>query len=390
MLYLLLFILAYLIGTLLVLLRNMAEFIPAGSSDKAVEKPATPLASILIPARNEESVIAKCVESVLAQDYPNFEIIVLDDRSEDATKSILESLKQNDIHHCLTVLEGNGNVDGWLGKPRACDQLSKSANGEVLVFIDADTWMEKHTISDIVRAFEQDQVDALTIWPQQHFGSFWEKIAVPMVYFALTTLLPAVYVRRDPRWMPNFARPYFRTAFAAACGQCFAFKRSTYDAIDGHASVKDQIVEDVELAKIIKSKGYKLSMYHGIDQFHCRMYTSKEEVFSGFRKNFLRGFGDNIPFFLSAAVAHIVVFLVPYVVFVSALVMGETVLTILSGLAIFLIHLQRFLLDVRNKWSPGMGLLHGLGVIWFQRLGITVIRDYFGKRSVMWKGRTVR
>ncbi|MCC5925219.1 MAG: glycosyltransferase [Bacteroidetes bacterium] len=344
--------------------------------------------SLLIPARNEESVIERCVKSCINQDYDNLEIIILNDQSEDRTGDLLYELQATTKK--LHVLEGAGPREGWLGKPWACQRLADKATGEILMFIDADVWLEPDAVRSVVHSFKETQSDAITVWPQQHLGSQKERIVLPLVYFTLMTMLPAIYVRRDPKWMPSFIRPYFRTAFAAACGQCLAFTRSAYNSIGGHACVREEIVEDVELAKALKRNGRTISMHLGIHKIHCRMYTRDEDILEGFRKNFFAGFGRNVLFFLAAALLHMIVFILPYLLVIIGLIIGELFVVLLSFFAIVLIHLQRVLVDKRNKWNPWYGLLHIRGVLWFQRLGLTVLADHFTRRTVLWKGRPIQ
>lgn len=388
LLYILLFSLVFLSATTVVLFRNLLTFNrihdgllpPAGSP--------RPKVSILVPARNEAGVIGRCIDSCLKQNYHPLEVVVLNDQSEDETANILQELAADESR--LRVLQGKGPIEGWLGKPRACQQLGEAAEGELLVFIDADVWLEPTAVSRIVNNLYRDHLDALTVWPEQQLSGFWEKIVVPMVYFTLTTMLPADYVRRDPRWIPPVFRPYFKTAFAAACGQCIALKKDVYDAIGGHSAVKDRVVEDVELAKALKKQGFTIGMYRGNHQVHCRMYTSHRDIRQGFRKNFLAGFGNNLGLFTAAAILHIAVFILPYAGVTVGLLYGADALLLVSIAAIVLIHIQRLVVDLTNGWNPVYGLLHILGVVWFQRLGITVVSDYIMRRSVSWKGRNIQ
>ena len=345
------------------------------------------MVSLLIPARNEAAVIEKCVLSGINQTYSKLEILVLDDESEDNTPKILKKIQA--VNKSVRVITGSGPLPGWLGKPRACMQLSEAASGDLLLFIDADTWLEPNAITEIVESFLHENLDAITVWPQQHVITFWEKTVLPLVYFALITLLPVEYVKRDPRWLPHFFRPIFRTSFAAACGQCIGFSRKAYDGIGGHSSVKNEIVEDVELAKMLKIHGYRIAMYHGIGQVHCRMYNDHQSMYQGFRKNFFAGFGYSYVFFLLAAMLHIVVFILPYLLLAYSLMVGVSIITICAASSIMLIHLQRWILDRKNKWDSLFGLLHPLGVLWFQWLGITVLADRIGRRHVEWKGRSI-
>lgn len=388
MIYLLYIAAGYLAATTFIFFMNRRDFGPLLPSKSNAFDEQAPKVSILIPARNEEEVIQKCLESALTQRYPNFEVIVLDDESTDRTPRILQQLEDS-RPHTLKVIRGKPKPENWLGKPWACHQLSEEATGNILVFIDADTWLEENMVPKIVRSMGHDVVDFLTVWPKQQLGTFWEKTVIPLVYYALLSLLPVRYVHKVPGWVPNMLKPLVRPLFAAACGQCMAFKRSAYESIGGHASVKNEVVEDVALAKIIKQKGLKMKMYHGEASISCRMYTSGKELKEGFSKNFLAGFNYNIPFFLVMALLHLIVFIVPFVTLPLGIAIWDLPLILISGLCITIILFHRFILAVWFNWKPLYAFLHPLGVLWFQQLGIKLIINHFSGKKNSWKGRTV-
>ncbi|WP_142452901.1 glycosyltransferase [Gracilimonas mengyeensis] len=380
--YLLLIILAYLVFTSLVLIRNWFDFRGINDLESAQSSEAdSPLVSICIPARNEEVVIKRCVTSALLQNYPNIEVLVLDDNSTDQTSNILANIAAHNTG--LKHLSGEPKPEGWFGKPWACHQLSEQAQGEYLVFIDADTWLEKETISNTVNALQS--TDALTIWPQQHFGSFWERMQIPLIYHALFTLLPAKYVECKPRWLPKKLYPLMKENFAAACGQFVAFSKQSYKKIGGHKQVRDEIVEDVALARNLRGKDCTLTMYHGVNAVHCRMYRSHKELFEGLRKNFFAGFGKRPLPFIAMALLSLFVFVLPFFLVFS----GIPFVRQLALFSIFIIWLQRWLLDFRFGWNPLISFLHPVSVFWYQVLGATCLSDYFKGRPAKWKGRDV-
>lgn len=389
MTYLLYIAVSYLAITSVIFFLNRRDFGPLlPAKSKSFDK-QSPKVSILIPARNEQEVIRKCLESALIQSYPNFEVIVLDDESTDSTPRILQELEDSKPH-TLKVIRGKPKPDHWLGKPWACQQLSEEADGNILIFIDADTWLEEDMVAKVVRSMGRDVVDFLTVWPKQILGTFWEKTNIPLVYYALLSLLPARYVHKVPVWVPDLLKPMVRPLFAAACGQCMAFKRSAYDSIGGHASVKNEVVEDVALAKKIKEKGLKMKMYHGEASISCRMYTTGRELEEGFSKNFLAGFDYNIPLFLFMALLHISVFVLPFVTLPVGIMTNNLALSLLSGICVAVILLHRFLLAGWFDWKPIYAFLHPLAVLWFQRLGLKLVMNYFSGKKSSWKGRTVK
>ncbi|WP_445666306.1 glycosyltransferase [Fodinibius sp. AD559] len=380
--------LGYLLITGGILYLNKRDFTPLSPTPRNYFDEQAPAVTICIPARNEANSIERCVRSAIDQHYPNHHVLVLDDESTDGTSEILASLSEH-YPDTLTVINGKPKPDDWLGKSWACHQLSEQALGDIIFFIDADTWLEPETTSKVVRTMGSDVVDFITLWPQQKFGTFWEKTIIPLVYFALLTLLPTRYIYRSPKWLPGFLKQKMSPLFAAANGQFMAFKKKSYQAIGGHQSVKDNVVEDVGLAKNIKKGGFRMKMYHGKNAVSCRMYKSGKELWQGFRKNFFAGFGHNLVLFIGMGLLHIITFIIPILSLPFLFLWGSTKLTLLALAAVLLMYLQRFTVDTWFSWKLRYGFLHPLGVGWYQILGIQVLSDYFNEVSAQWKDRDI-
>lgn len=369
-----------------VLLRNRRDFKSIHCLNGEYDFKYKPKVSILIPARNEEKVIRKVVTSALNQSYFPFEVIVLNDKSEDKTGEILADLV-SEYGEQLRVYQGTERPEGWLGKPWACYQLASFANGEIFLFVDADTHLDQTHVEHIVADFGKNGEGLTTVWPQQILGSTAEKLIIPLVYYTLLGFLVTEYTRRDPRWMPTSLARMFRSMFAAACGQCIAMTRSTYEHIGGHKLVKSDVVEDVAFARAVRGMGLPVRMYHGNDSIQCRMYSNHHEIYMGFRKNFLAGFGDHLPLFIGSALLHITVFVLPIGFFITSLKCQDIYLTGLWFTAIIIPIAQRLLLNNWFKWPIWTAFTHVFGVLWFQFLGLIVVFDRLFKRKVLWKGR---
>lgn len=381
---LLLFSVFYLLLTSVILIRNRFELTPL-PVPKENEDIFT---SILIPARNEEKHIQNCIQYACNQDYSQFEVIVLNDNSTDRTIEILEVLERK-YPAKLSIINGVEKPAEWLGKPWACKQLADASNGEILLFIDADVTIHPETLSRINSAFRQYNLDMLTVWPRQILKTFWEQTIIPLVYYALVSLLPAIYTYRPPRWMPKFLAVKTRKYFSAACGQFLAFRRESYQLIGTHEAVKNRIVEDVALARLILKRGLRARMFEGFNTVSCRMYTDESEIRNGFRKNFFAGFGYNYLLFLIAAILHLVVFIFPFLIFPYSLLTDAPVWLFLSTVSIAVILLHRLILSIWFNWNPLYSLTHPLGVLWFQYLGIITLRDKFFKNKIVWKDRSL-
>ncbi|HET9915428.1 MAG TPA: glycosyltransferase, partial [Anaerolineales bacterium] len=152
-----------------------------------------PLISVCVPARNEERNIRACVEAILAQDYPDFEVIVLEDRSTDATFEILRGMSMEsdsllsqrghmqELAPALQIIHGTDLPPGWAGKPYALFQASAAARGEWLCFVDADTFLSPVTLSSCYTKAIETKADMFTIMTFQVLGSFWERVILPIV-----------------------------------------------------------------------------------------------------------------------------------------------------------------------------------------------------------------
>ncbi len=261
--------------------------------------PTNPAAiSILIPARNEASVIDNTIRAHLNQHYPSFELCLLDDASTDGTAEIAQLAAQKDPH--FRVITGQPLPSGWLGKNWACHQLAQTAQHGILVFTDADVQWQPASLTAVVALLEKSGADMLTVWPTQQTLTWGERLVVPLMSLAIMAYLPEFMVRFSP-----FA------SFAAANGQCIVMRRSAYAKIGGHQAVRANIVEDVILAKRIKSAGLKLVMVDGNHFIQCRMYDGWPEVRDGFAKNILAGHGNSILFLLFSTVFHWLIFVAP-------------------------------------------------------------------------------
>jgi len=381
------FSLIFLLLTSIVLIRNRFELLSLSKQEFSADY--QPRISVCVPARNEEARLERMILSVCGQTYPDFELLVLDDHSTDRTPEIIGALQEK-YPDRVKKITGRGKPGDWLGKPWACQQLAGRANGDILLFLDADTCIYPGMLHQIAGAFHQYDLDVITVWPGQEMKSFWEKLIVPLIYYSLVTLLPAHYVYRPPRWLPRGLKDKFGPYFAAACGQCLGFKSGAYEKIGGHEAVKNCIVEDVELAKRAKRLGLTLRMFEGVGSISCRMYQSEKEIFNGLRKNFFAGFNRSVSLFLLMGILHLAVFVVPFVTLPYSVIASEPLLLNLSAASVAIILFQRAVLAQWFRWGPAYGFLHPMAVLWFQRLALVCLFDYYSGRKVFWKGRNIQ
>ena len=268
------------------------------SAHQEHRKHTWPSLSILIPARNEADTIEQTVQLLLAQDYPQFEVIVLDDESDDGTAQVAQSVAYNDCR--LRVLQGAPLAAGWIGKNWACHQLASAAQNEVLIFTDADVKWQPGALPAVVDELLL-KADLLTVWPTQKTKTFAEKLAVPLMALSVHAYLPIWLVH-------NTSHP----SAAAANGQCLVFKRECYDAVGGHSTVRDTVLEDVKLARRVKASGMKLQMAEADRLLTCRMYDGFDAVVNGYAKNILAGHNGRVSLLLASAILHNMLFVMPW------------------------------------------------------------------------------
>jgi chlorobactene glucosyltransferase len=199
-----------------------------------------PLVSILVPARDEEANIRACLESLQKQDYPDFEILALDDNSVDDTAGIVNEMAARDSR--IRLIQGDPLPDDWAGKPFACHQLARRAKGSWLLFVDADTVHAPEMLKGVLSLAVEMKTSLLSGFPRQLADSLPLKIIIPVQYFIILGWLPLW-------WLHKRGRP------SLAIGQFMLFSASEYRRIGGHEAVKSRIVEDVCLGIEVGRKG---------------------------------------------------------------------------------------------------------------------------------------
>lgn len=378
-------ILGILCGQALLLIANLRSFYRVQPLPPRNDEDALPLLSILVPARNEERCIEACVRSLVQQHYEQLEVLVLNDHSSDATAAIVQHLiaeLPKAQANRLRLLQGEPLPPGWVGKNFACHQLARHAQGEVLLFTDADTVHQPQAALATIQAMRGLGVTLLTAQPEQELYSVGERLVVPLLNFTLLTLLPIalVYTRPEP-------------ALGTGNGQYLCFQRATYEAIGGHLSVKEHILEDVRLARATKAAGYRMAFVDGYKIVSCRMYRSFAEVWAGFSKNLFALYNFSLPFALSSLLLNLILFVLPPALLLAAPFLAfPPPLLILAAAVYTLAVLMRMAVTLRftSTMKPIMlllCLLHPLSMLLECLIIVNSIRWHYRKQGVTWKGR---
>ena len=226
-----------------------------------------PVVSIIVPARNEEASLAACLESLITQTGISFEIIVVDDDSTDRTADIARSFPR--VH----VVPAGPLPENWTGKNNAMSAGAKIAKGKWLLFTDADTVHLPGSLARAVAEAEQHGAALLSYSPEQELRGFWEKTVMPVIFAELAITYPPQAVS-DPT-----------SPIAAANGQYLMISRQAYDAVGGHTAIANNLLEDVAMARLVKSSGRKVFFRYGGNAVRTRMYRSFAQMKEGWTKN---------------------------------------------------------------------------------------------------------
>lgn len=248
-----------------------------------------PLVSVLVPARDEEERLPACLDSLLRQDYPCMEILVLDDHSTDGTCGVVEERIRTYGDSRLRLLKGRDLPEGWTGKAWACQQLAEQASGQYLLFTDADTRHRSDSVGDALAYLMRYKADMLSLWPRQLTGSWSELLVIPFVHILILWFLP--------HWM-SMGLGMRTRSLGAACGQFILLRRGAYEKLGGHKIVRSHLVEDVALARECLERGMKLLNADGSAHVSCRMYSSLPAMWEGFTKNLRAGYEKNLAAFV--------------------------------------------------------------------------------------------
>ena len=230
----------------------------------------TPKVSVILPARNEENFISKCLETLGSQDYKDFEVIAIDDSSEDRTGEIIEKFAKENSK--IIHVSAREKPENWMGKNWACMEGFKKATGELLLFTDADTKFEKNVISLAVSHLQSENLDALTVIPRLRCIDRITKITLPMLSTFLHSRYSALNVNNPKKEIGYFF------------GSFFIITREIYEGIGTHELVKQEIVEDGALGKITKESGGVLKMVRGEHLIEALYSRSATEMWNGLKR----------------------------------------------------------------------------------------------------------
>jgi glycosyltransferase involved in cell wall biosynthesis len=315
--------------------------------------------SILIPMRNEEQNVIECINSVSAQEgLKNFEIIVLDDHSEDQTADLLSKFMN------ISKLNGTNLPDDWLGKLWACQQLADASTGEYLVYIDADVRLSRNAVASAI--LEMGKWDFISPYPKQIAIGFVQRLFQPLLQWSWLASVPLF-----------ISQKLGIKSMAVANGQFLIIKRDAYFKSGGHQSVKSEVIDDIMLARQLLASGYSGGVAEASQVASCHMYKTAGELVNGYRKSLWKAFGS----IFGTSVAILILFISGVAPFIGA-IFGSKIGLISFGLIV----LSRFISSIRTGTIPNTALLHPLAIVFL--IGL-IIYSWIGKltNTLTWRDR---
>jgi len=345
-------------------------------SDVQLPEPA-PLISILVPARNEEANIGICLESLRQQEYPNFEILVLDDSSTDGTADIVARIAAEDSR--VRLLRGQPLPPGWAGKTFACHQLAQEARGSWLLFTDADTVHAPAMLRRVLGVALVSRAVLISGFPYQRTTSIWQKMAIPILfYFMLLCWMPLWWLQRSRRTMPSIA-----------IGQFLFFSAEGYRSIGGHEAVKSRILEDVWLGREVSRHHYRQLTLDLSSVVSCQMYREFGSMWDGItRWLYTVASLSAVSLVLMIAVV-LFLFLAPFLWLLYGLVLAQPAFAweVLVTLQVAIVFLARFLAGRRFSQPKTSIILHPVGVVFLLLVAFYASYQHLTGGGVRWKGR---
>ncbi len=340
--------------------------------------------SVLIPARDEAGNIRACLESVLANEGVDLEVIVLDDQSSDSTGAIVRGMAGCDAR---VRLEASPPLPaGWCGKQHACHVLSRLATHSVLVFLDADVRISPTTLARAAATLDGgesgERVSLLSGIPLQITGTLMERLLIPLIHFVMLGFLPMGRMRASRS-----------TAYGAGCGQIFVARRDDYFRAGGHAAIRQSLHDGLGLPRAFRRAGLRTDLFDATDSAICRMYRSGSEVWRGLSKNATEGMAGPaaiVPWTLILFVGQVGPFLLAVMLLFQGLkTPGAVGAFCLSCVGIIAVYAVRLVAAVRFHQSRLGAVLHPVGIVILLIIQWSaLVRKVVGKPPE-WKGRYI-
>ena len=342
-------------------------------ADATSDETALPTLSVLVAGKDEEANIERCLTRLLAQRYPQFEVIAIDDRSRDRTAEIMDRVAGTDSR--VKAVHVRELPDGWAGKNHAMHMGIRNATGEYLCFTDADCdFHAPELLAAAVRFARREKIDFLSILPDLEAHTFWERVVQPPAGAILVLWFP-------PEKVNNPASPR-----AYANGAFMLMSRAAYDKIGGHEQFRTALNEDMHFARRAKRVGLRLRVIRGGNMYSVRMYVGLRQIWNGWSRIFYGCFGTWPRLIASALFLSIFSMLPPISLLISPL-LGEIGPGIATAAATTFVAQQTVLWRFYRLSSmpPHWALTYPLGAAVCLAMTCNAMRRLAGART-SWRG----
>ena len=356
---------------------------PVLGRDKIPDAPPSGLVSIIMPGKDEEANIGAALETLLAQDYPEIEIIAVDDRSRDRTAEIVRQAAARDPR--IRLIQVKELPPGWFGKPHAMHVGAGAAKGRWLLFVDADCRQAPHSVRAAVNFLASREGEMLSLWPVLEMRGFWENAVQPVAGSVLVAWF-------RPSWVNN---PKHWAAFAN--GQYILIRKDTYEAVGGYEAVRTEIVEDIALARLVKRAGRRLWNATGADLFTTRMYDSLRGMYKGWTRIYYGAF-KSVAWLCGVVALTFLFTLAPFIALAwtaalaaagdpSPFVQAMFCMAAAATALVFATMRRYFIAGKANPWYL---FFYPIAVVLALAFQFGAILRALGLRSVTWRGTTYK
>ena len=321
--------------------------------------------SVLVPLRNEEENAVAIIETLAAQEnLTEVEFLILDDNSTDKTFELITSAAGSDSR--IKIMQGSVLPQGWLGKPWALEQLSQSAQGEILICIDADVRLASTGIAAAVDSMHENSLDFFSPYPSQVARTFSERMIQPLLQWSWLSSVPLAIAKRSSN-----------PSFAVANGQFFAVTKAALEQSGGYTTIKSEVLDDMQMARVLLRNKFKGTVGNGALIAQCHMYSSWSELRNGYAKSLWKGFGG-----VFGSIIAIALLVLTGIIPIISAAMGSP----LGWFAFEAVLVSRLISAKITRANLFDSLLHPISSALLIYL---IIYSWLMRGRIQWKGRTV-
>ncbi len=355
-------------------LANLRHFRTATEDDTLLADAMREKVSVLIPARNEGSSIGAVIDRILENRSIDFELVILDDQSEDNTAAIVRDRMQRSTK--IRLIDSIALPMGWNGKQHACWRLAEAARFDWMLFLDADVQLNEHAIQRVIAEGLRTGVALISGFPYQQTETLAEQMLIPLMHFILLGYLPI-----------HRSRTSTSPSLSAGCGQIILARRNAYFECDGHRAIQGSRHDGIQLPRAFRRHGFATDIFDASDIASCRMYRNRREVVLGLMKNANEGIANGrLIVVFTILLAGAALLPIPSLILAYGTEQSRSSIAALT-IACLCVFIPRMIAAKKFRQSWKGAFLHPIGIAWFLGLQwFAWFRNLLGQ-TVAWRGR---